>query len=719
MTTYRTGNAIGSADPRDLYDNAENLDEFVNSKDKLSHPDRLGVPRKTWHGMEQDFQQFLLESGYQLIEEEYGPGIEVTARNQVILADGEYWRASASTALPYTTDGSGMPEGGAFVAVGDAVLRQELAAGTADIGGQSAQSVADLRGNLLSGVSGGGGALNVRGAVVYLDAIADMKALDPSDLADGHAASVKGSEFTWNEAGSSWVARNVPNAASFGLAGSVSAAAWQSAIDDCIAFGAKSFRIPFDVTSLDGAVDCKEIRLICQDTVLPSSTNTFVNHGGVENGIIAGVHTSRETANITRSPKFEKTKFVRRSAANTYLIYTAKNNPDEGYLEYRSQDNVVTESNSIGGDSATRITNVRNINDIIGYRHEYDSANHSPDDSTTRTVGGGTGGVAAAFWNIPASGGLIRFYPGAMVSEISILFLLSGNSSNDVEIRWNGVPIDTISLSQPPGGPDWFIYRRKVVAGNAQITIINNGSGAAYVGGVNCYRPGENFPSNLLIDTLAYSRNANDYTDPNGAVDYALRRHPDEYQGDDPTGGSFHGGEEIISDNVYLDGGVWQPLVGSIGVARRVELIRNVRIVWPSDNASVNVVCLNQIGDGHLFKDMEIRAGDVVFDAVWTAMWTTPASIPAARGLIARDISGVSSEFVCYDRGNEIRQDRSVGFGVRNSWTLFSDERNSNGGPYIASEGARNKLYYGPILFNKGKIGNLHTQQFTEFFGKD
>ena len=63
MTTYRTGNAIGSADPRDLYDNAENLDEFVNSKDKLSHPDRLGVPRKTWHGLAEDFQAFLLASG--------------------------------------------------------------------------------------------------------------------------------------------------------------------------------------------------------------------------------------------------------------------------------------------------------------------------------------------------------------------------------------------------------------------------------------------------------------------------------------------------------------------------------------------------------------------------------------------------------------------------------------------------------------------------------
>src|SRR5690554_1096524 len=105
MTTYRTGNAIGSADPRDLYDNAENLDELVNSQDKAEHPDRLGVPRKTWHGMEEEFdgdqarregefvdaqadkqQRFnalLAASGYVFLAD-YAAGIVVEEYNQVI-----------------------------------------------------------------------------------------------------------------------------------------------------------------------------------------------------------------------------------------------------------------------------------------------------------------------------------------------------------------------------------------------------------------------------------------------------------------------------------------------------------------------------------------------------------------------------------------------------------------------------------------------------------
>jgi hypothetical protein len=137
MTTYNTGNPLGSVDVKDLYDNAENLDVLVNTQTELTNPDRFGVARKTWKGMETEFvdsqadkedrfQEFLADSAYQPIGA-YAAGIEVTAYNQVILADGEYWRLSASTPLPYTTTGAGMPEGGSFVGVGDAVLRQDLA----------------------------------------------------------------------------------------------------------------------------------------------------------------------------------------------------------------------------------------------------------------------------------------------------------------------------------------------------------------------------------------------------------------------------------------------------------------------------------------------------------------------------------------------------------------------------------------------------------------
>lgn len=49
MTTYNTQNPLGSSDPRDLYDNAENLDAAVNS-DSDHFTDRLGKLRPTLKG---------------------------------------------------------------------------------------------------------------------------------------------------------------------------------------------------------------------------------------------------------------------------------------------------------------------------------------------------------------------------------------------------------------------------------------------------------------------------------------------------------------------------------------------------------------------------------------------------------------------------------------------------------------------------------------------
>lgn len=55
MTSYNTGNPLGSQDPRDLYDNAENLDSFLNGEGS-SYLDRLGRERKSYEGVVRDFE---------------------------------------------------------------------------------------------------------------------------------------------------------------------------------------------------------------------------------------------------------------------------------------------------------------------------------------------------------------------------------------------------------------------------------------------------------------------------------------------------------------------------------------------------------------------------------------------------------------------------------------------------------------------------------------
>lgn len=168
MTKYHTNNALGSTDPRDLFDNAQNLDVAVNDTENDTWKDRFGRDRKTLKGYDSAFQQFLINSGYQNIGD-YGPGLEITARNQIFWRDGELYRAGAALELPYTTTGDWGEEEGLFVAAGDEALRQEL-----------------------TSTQGGGGASFVRRNVIAIDSVADMMALPDSAKREDLMYVVKG-----------------------------------------------------------------------------------------------------------------------------------------------------------------------------------------------------------------------------------------------------------------------------------------------------------------------------------------------------------------------------------------------------------------------------------------------------------------------------------------------------------------------------------------------
>lgn len=136
MTTYNTGNPLGSVDVRDLYDNAQNMDNFSNGH-LGAYEDRLGVSRKSWAGMEADFAAFLLASGYEFIGDYDTDGPLLIERpNQVFTKDGEYWRSGPELVLPYTTVNNWVTDAPKFVSAGDAVLRSDLASAVAGKGAE-------------------------------------------------------------------------------------------------------------------------------------------------------------------------------------------------------------------------------------------------------------------------------------------------------------------------------------------------------------------------------------------------------------------------------------------------------------------------------------------------------------------------------------------------------------------------------------------------------
>lgn len=140
MTTYNTGNAVGSTDPRDLYDNAENLD-YLAAGPNEEYPDRLGVERLSYAGMESRFsmaqnarqasyEAWLAAAGFESIHLQYvnGQSLSVSRPTQLIDYNGSVYRVKMPSAFPVQLSGSWAADSALLTDIGDQSLRSELAA---------------------------------------------------------------------------------------------------------------------------------------------------------------------------------------------------------------------------------------------------------------------------------------------------------------------------------------------------------------------------------------------------------------------------------------------------------------------------------------------------------------------------------------------------------------------------------------------------------------
>lgn len=143
---------MGSTSPKDLYDNASNFDEGMNSP-LPSFKDRFDRRRETWSGMEVAFQNMLDSFGFVWVADYVDgvPGIVLTARNQYIVRAGVQYHLAPTAPLPYTTTGNWTTDQTNFLAfTDDGALRLDLAnnsdplKGAALIGYQGAPLTATL-----------------------------------------------------------------------------------------------------------------------------------------------------------------------------------------------------------------------------------------------------------------------------------------------------------------------------------------------------------------------------------------------------------------------------------------------------------------------------------------------------------------------------------------------------------------------------------------------
>ncbi|WP_273839322.1 hypothetical protein [Providencia rettgeri] len=169
MTTYNTGNKVGSAAVKDLFDNSENLDKAVNDRENETWFDRLGAERVSLFGAEKknerlvekfknDALNAILAAGYAPVGT-FQDGAEVKNFNETVLwkipdGDGEYYRWDGD--LPKLVPENSNPEltggikskdnpNGLWVSVGDASLRTELKSnsGASIVSTENGESVQD------------------------------------------------------------------------------------------------------------------------------------------------------------------------------------------------------------------------------------------------------------------------------------------------------------------------------------------------------------------------------------------------------------------------------------------------------------------------------------------------------------------------------------------------------------------------------------------------
>ena len=125
--TYNTGNPVPSTSPLDLSDNAQIFDELMTSTSP-SVNDRTGKRRQTWAGMEYEWQQFLINSGFEPVHLVYvdSSPLVVSRPTQLIDRAGVSYRVKTPASFPVTLTGTWATDQAAVVEVGDSPLRQQL-----------------------------------------------------------------------------------------------------------------------------------------------------------------------------------------------------------------------------------------------------------------------------------------------------------------------------------------------------------------------------------------------------------------------------------------------------------------------------------------------------------------------------------------------------------------------------------------------------------------
>lgn len=173
MSTYNTGNPIGSSNLKDVYDNSQGLDYAANDLVNDYWIDRFGVNRKTLSGYERRAQSVINSLGWQN-PVPYSSGLSVNETTFTVEYDGIVYRPNQ---IPFVTAEWNPDQW--QVLQNDPMLRQDLASATgSEIVGYPGGTVSSKLGESRSILDfGGSSSLSSNSAALNAAAAAGVKRL--------------------------------------------------------------------------------------------------------------------------------------------------------------------------------------------------------------------------------------------------------------------------------------------------------------------------------------------------------------------------------------------------------------------------------------------------------------------------------------------------------------------------------------------------------------
>lgn len=555
---FNTGNPVGddgSSDPLDLYDNAGVIDQLATGTER-QYPNRLGVPTRSFNGMNQDFdesqvqrdsefsqdqavreeefQQFLISSGYDDIGD-YAAGLTITGRNQVFLRSGQYYRAKGALALPYTTNGNWTAESANFVSVGDAVLRQDLA-----------QPDGDTLVNTRSG-------------------------------------------RTQRQKNDEWV-----SVADYGGAATGDSTASVAAAAAAAGPGGQIY-IPFDTFTVSSNANAGGCRVLGSNTKL---TGMILNHAGMTGVLVADSPQDRLKIALPESSEHNPLLVYRQDSKKYFVMSRKPGSARGGVIEELLWDATTTNVSVGVNQELLRATRVHNCTGIYAwqsgpsgeagtwqaYTLTAAQAGHSGDNLQRAIVArrSTTSGASATYSvSVPRDG------------KFNLAFMGSAASPSAVEIRVDGALVKTIN---PQAFVD-TIYPVPLEAAPGVRTVVVTGVGAGtmYLIGVNFHSIRDSRPG-VPYNNWASFRDATltHYILSEGAHDYAIFDRTTQL-----WAGSYHGGETLREPRQFLIDNVPNDMTdGEVVCAGGIAVRQKTKIDWTAH------------GGGAIWANSELRFAD-------------------------------------------------------------------------------------------------------------